>query len=141
MIHLILESYLDFQNVENDLDVNVRYDMSSFIILSNNLICHRGERRPRFRSSDDGTILEAKMTKLHIGNLNLVNVNTDKLPEEMKLNSLKIKSSYIKNNFFNKVDVKKMSVENSIIDSISDLGLFGSDIESLREKSNYNNLK
>ena len=87
------------------------------------------------------------MTKLHIGNLNLVNVKTNKLPKEINLNSLKIESSYIKNNnnsFFNNVDVKKMSMENSVIDSISDLGLFGSDnvkIESLREKSNYNNLK
>ena len=88
------------------------------------------------------------MKKLNIGNLNLVNVMTDKLPKEIKLNSLKIESSYIKNNnklrFLNKVDVKEMSVENSVIDSISDLGLFGSDnvnIKSLREKSNYNNLE
>ena len=122
--------------------------MSSFIILSNNLICHRGEKRPRFRSSEDGTNLEAKMEKLIIGNLNLVNVKTNKLPKEIKLNSLKIESSYIKNNnklrFLNKVDVKEISVENSVIDSIFNLGLFGSDnvnIGSLREKSNYNNLK
>ena len=111
-------------------------------------------KRPRFRysddvsNSDDVTILEANMKKLNIGNLNLVNVMTDKLPKEIKLNSLKIESSYIemtnKLRFFNKVDVKEISVENSVIDSIFNLGLFGSDnvnIESLREKSNYNNLK
>ena len=88
------------------------------------------------------------MGNLEIGNLNLVNVKTEKLQKEMKLSSLTIESSYIKNKnnsrFFDKVDVKKISVENSDIDSIFDLGLFESDndnIGELREKSNYNDVK
>ena len=61
-----------------------------------------------------------------------------------ELDSLIIESSYIKNDktnkpFIDKVSIKKMSVENSDIDSIDHLGLFRSDnnIKSLREKSNY----
>ena len=122
--------------------------MSSFIILSNILMYHRGKRRPRFRNSEVGTHLEGSMEKLEIGNLNLVNVKTEKLPKEMKLDSLTIESSYIKNKnnlrFFDKVDVKKISVENSDIDSIFDLGLFESDndnIGELREKSNDHDVK
>lgn len=61
----------------------------------------------------------------------------------MKLTSLRIESSYIQNDqnqpFLDKVKINKMTVENSDIDSMFNLGLFESDndITSLREQSNY----
>ena len=119
--------------------------MSSFNILSNKSYC-RGKRKPRFLNKNVGTHLKAtSLNRNGLKNINLVNVKTNRLPEQMpELDSLIIESSYIKNDktnkpFIDKVSIKKMSVENSDIDSIDHLGLFRSDnnIKSLREKSNY----
>ena len=65
------------------------------------------------------------------------------MPQDLQINSLTIESSYIENDqthhFFDKVTINSMTLENSDIDSIVNLGLFQSEnhIESLREQSNY----
>ena len=65
------------------------------------------------------------------------------MPQDLKINSLTIESSYIENDqthhFFDKVNINSMTLENSDIDSIVNLGLFQSEnhIESLREQSSY----
>ena len=118
--------------------------MSSLHILSSNkLYCRRGEQRPRFRNHKKvGTHLDVVSLK-RLRNLSLVNVKTNKMPQDLKINSLTIESSYIENDqthhFFDKVNINSMTLENSDIDSIVNLGLFQSEnhIESLREQSNY----